>query len=88
MALRDFYVKPQCIVISGRHKYLTLAGDTVSYLKSLVADSFAFLVPHYLGLWVPSGLTHKGSHSPLDSCLVLWGSCESRRCCEKRENHK
>lgn len=54
------------------------------YLKSLIADFFAFLVPDNLGLWISCGLAHKGRDSPLDACLVLWGSCESRGCCMKK----
>lgn len=74
-------------------KLVNVTGDTtfqiplvsqLLYLKSLIADFFAFLVPDNLGLWISCGLAHKGRDSPLDSYLVLWGSCESRGCCMKK----
>lgn len=50
------------------------------YLKSLVADFFAFFVPDDLGLRVTCGLAHKRGHSTLDTRLVFWGSSKSRGC--------
>lgn len=76
-------------------KLVNVTGDTtfqiplvsqLLYLKSLIADFFAFLVPDNLGLWISCGLAHKGRDSPLDACLVLWGSCESRGCCMKKKH--
>lgn len=69
-------------IIKKRHK-VTLS-ISASYLKSLVADFFAFLVPDNLGLWIPCGLAHKRGHSPLDACLVFWCSRKSWGCCMER----
>lgn len=78
-------------------KLVNVTGDTtfqiplvsqLLYLKSLIADFFAFLVPDNLGLWISCGLAHKGRDSPLDACLVLWGSCESRGCCMKKNTNQ
>lgn len=60
-------------------------GTSLSYLESLVADFFAFLVPDNLGLRFAGSLAYKGGHAPLDSCLVLRCSREPRLCCVERE---